>query len=119
MKNILPLKNLAIAFLILAAVFLLPLCVGVWVPDILFGKTRTIASASSDSGVKFELNQFWNNVDFYTTELRVIEPSGHENTILVDGDASKAWNAKLVIDEKKRIAYAVYVGGLRSQELSW
>ena len=119
MKIRFPKRLLVIGLLALGAFFLLPLCIGVWMPDLLFGQTRTIARASSNSGVKFELNQFWNNVDFYTTELRVVEPSGQEKTILVDGDASKAWRADLVVDEKKRTAYAVYVGGLRSQELTW
>ena len=116
MKNRFPKKLLVIGFLVCGAAFLLPLCIGVWLPDLLFGKTRTIARASSSSGVKFELNQFWNSVDFYTTELRVVEPSWH---VLVDGDASKEWSADLVVDEKTRTAYAVYVGGFRSQALRW
>src|SRR6476620_5481322 len=58
------------------AIFLslvLPLAMGVWLPDI-FGKQHTLSSTTTSTGYHVSIVQYWNHVDFYTTEARVTAP---------------------------------------------
>lgn len=87
-----------------AVVFLsfgLPLVYGVWLPDV-FGKLHTLCSAQTSSGHQISIVQYWNHVDFYTTEARVTAPGGATSIFLIDGDASKSWGATLEIDPSEK-----------------
>jgi hypothetical protein len=79
----------------------LPLAVGVWLPDVI-GQQHTLCSATTASGHRISLVQYWNHVDFYTTEARVTSPEGVTSIILIDGDASKTWSAMLKIDPSQK-----------------
>jgi hypothetical protein len=83
-----------------ATVFLLPLCLGVWLPD-LWGGPKTLAEARTSSGHRSRVVQAWES-DFYTTELIQTLPNGDERRGLIDGDVHKLWQAKLILDEAKR-----------------
>jgi hypothetical protein len=48
--------------------------------------------------------QYWNRVDFYSTELRVTSPGGSTETHTLDGDDSKSWRLPLVVDEQRQTA---------------
>lgn len=85
-----------------AAVLLLPLVVGIWLPDVFVDHTHVLAEANSPEGHRFRVEQYWNHVDFYTTNLLVIHPNGTVTTHLIDADDSKCWSVPLVVDERRR-----------------
>lgn len=84
--------------------FLMPLLIGVWMPDFLFfGSERTLAEAVSSSGEKFEVRQRLGG-DFYKTELVVTNSREEVNRIVIEPDGSKTWNAGIILDERARVA---------------
>jgi len=89
---------------------LLPLCTGVWLPD-LWGGSITVARAQTVSGHRFQIEQKW-GADFYTTELVHTLPNGSEQRGLIDGDADKWWSARIQIEESSR---HVTVNGMHYQ----
>lgn len=91
---------------LLLVVFLslgLPLVYGVWLPDV-FGKQHTLCSATTSTGHRVSIVQYWNHVDFYTTEARISDPDGATSVSLIDGDASKSWGAVLEIHPSQKSA---------------
>ena len=87
----------------LVVAFYAPLAIGVWIPDFT-GKSRIVAETVDSSGQRFQVIQFWNYVDFYTTELVVSKTDGTTSRKLIDGDSSKASRARITVDEAKRTA---------------
>ena len=89
----------------MAAAFWCALCyiVGVWPPDIGSRKPALLATAESVSGERFKIVQFWNGVDFYTTQVEDIRPDGTVHIAVIDGDDRKQWpcSAKVIEAEKK------------------
>jgi len=96
---------------------MLPLAMGVWLPDV-FGKQHTLCSATTSAGYQISIVQYWNHVDFYTTEARVTSPDGVTVISLVDGDASKTWSAILEIDPSQKGATYRLPDG-RSGGITW
>lgn len=97
--------------------FFLPLIYGVWLPDV-FGKQHTLCSATTKSGHSVSIVQYWNHVDFYTTEARVTSPGGVTTTTLIDGDAAKSWSATLEIDPSQTSATYRIPNG-RTATITW
>ena len=90
---------------------------GIWLPDV-FGKQHTLCSATTATGHRISIVQYWNHVDFYTTEARVIGPDGVTSVTVIDGDASKTWSARLEIDPSQNLAtYWIPTG--RTDTLTW
>ena len=95
---------LAIAMLT-AAALILPLQIGIWLPDTVLGMKRTLANQRMSSGHSFCVVQYWNRQDFYySTELIHTFPDGRVVTDVLDSDAHKTWHAGLAIDESFRRA---------------
>jgi hypothetical protein len=103
---------------IVIALWGLGLLIGVWLPDVVFAPERTLAQHRLASGHTFRVVQYWNRVDFYTTELRVTSPDGSTETHTLDGDDSKSWRLPLVIDEQNHTA-TVTLGGGRVRKVDW
>jgi hypothetical protein len=97
--------------------FILPMAMGVWLPDV-FGKQHTLCAATTSTSYRISLVQYWNHVDFYTTEARITSPDGMTSISLIDGDASKTWNASLKIDPAEKGATYTLPDG-RSGTLTW
>lgn len=108
---------LASASLVIFLSLFLPLVYGVWLPDV-FGKQRTLCSATTSTGYQISIVQYWNHVDFYTTEARVIRPDGVSSTSLIDGDAAKSWSATLEIEPSQTSATYRIPGG-RTSTITW
>ena len=94
------LLTIALPALFGAAVLLLPLCIGVWLPDLWSG-AKTLSDTRTPSGHRFRVVQTWGD-DFYTTELVQTLPNGTERRGLIDGDAGKWWHADLTLDEARQ-----------------
>ena len=109
---------LLIVGLLFAALLGLPLLIGVWLPDVISAPERTLAQQRLASGHTFRVVQYWNHVDFYSTELRVTSPDGSSETHTLDGDDSKSWRLPLVIDEQRHTA-TVTLGGGRVRKVDW
>jgi len=109
---------LLIVGLLFGALFGLPLLIGVWLPDVISAPERTLAEQRLVSGHAFRVVQYWNHVDFYSTELRVTSPDGSTETHTLDGDDSKSWRLPLVIDEQHHTA-TVTLGGGRVRKVDW
>lgn len=94
-----------------AALWLLGLSLGVWLPDVFLAPRSTLARASAASGYSFQVIQYWNRVDFYTTELHVVSPTGTATAHVLDGDDSKSWRVGLRVDETNRLVLVTLGGG--------
>ncbi len=97
--------------------FALPLAYGVWLPDV-FGKQHTLCSATTSTGYQISIVQYWNHVDFYTTETRITSPDGVTSISVLDGDASKNWGATLEVDPSEKSATYRLPSG-RTGEITW
>ena len=95
----------------------LPSAMGVWPPDV-FGTQHTLCSATTSTGYRVSIVQYWNHVDFYTTEARVTDPDGMTSISILDGDASKAWTAIVEIDSAQKDATFKLSDG-RSGKITW
>ena len=112
------LNFLTIVGVIFVALMGLPLLVGVWLPDVLTAPENVLAEQRLTDGYSFRVIQYWNHMDFYTTELRVISPGGQAKTFILDGDDNKSWSLPLMIDEKHRTATVTLRGG-RVKQVDW
>lgn len=106
------------ALAIAVLVPLLPLVIGVWLPDVFIARPHTLASLTLTNGYRFQVVQYWNHIDFYSTELRITSPDGHTQVHTLDGDDAKSWRVPMTVDERRRIA-SVTLGGGRLRTVSW
>lgn len=102
---------------LLVAAILLPLTQGVWILDFT-GRTRTLGDERSADGQRFEVIQYWNYVDFYTTEFVVTRPDGSSVKTEIDGDANRNRSAEIILDEPGRTA-SVLVDGMGYPDVTW
>lgn len=100
------------------ALLLLPLCIGVWLPDVFVATPRTLAAATLPDGQAFRVIQYWNHCDFYNTELIHTSPDGTTETNVLDGDDSKSWSVPLVVDQDS-MTVTVTLGGNRQRTVTW
>ena len=100
------------------ALLLLPLCCGVWLPDTVMRTPRTLAALRLPSGHSFRVIQYWNNCDFYNTELLHTFPGGRVETVVLDGDDNKTWSVPMKVDQGSQTV-TVTLGGNRIRVLSW
>jgi hypothetical protein len=112
------LAMLLIVGLLFGTLFGLPLLIGIWLPDVISAPQHTLAERRLASGHVFQVVQYWNRIDFYSTELRVTSPDGSTETHTLDGDDSKSWRLPLVIDEQHHTA-TVTLGGGRARKVDW
>ena len=104
--------------LLFVALLGLPLSVGVWLPDVISASQHTLAEQRLASGHWLRVVQYWNRVDFYTTELIHTAPDGIIKTYILDGDDNKSWRVPLVVDEQQRKA-TITLGGGRIKKVDW
>ena len=105
--TLLPLSLLAAVGL----VFLLPLAIGIWIPDVFASTPRTLAAAKLADGGELRVVQYWNHVDFYTTELWHTSPAGSRDVRVLDGDDCKSWCVPLVVDSLNQTVSVTLCGG--------
>ena len=74
-----------------------PFVWGVWPPDIFTGRTVVLSAATSQDGHRFQVVQYWNYSDFYTTELEDLAPNGELTIAQIDSDDKKQWSCKLQV----------------------
>ncbi len=113
-----PLPDLGwgVAVVAFVVAFYAPLVIGgVWIPDFT-GKSRILGQTIDSTGQRLEVVQFWNHVDFYTTELVVTKTDGTIRRKLIDGDSKKGWTARITVDEAKRTA-VVMINGMGYPEV--
>jgi hypothetical protein len=113
-----PLIILLIVGFLVGVLLGLPLLIGVWLPDVISAPERTLAEQRLASGHSFRVMQYWNRVDFYSTELRITSPDGSTETHTLDGDDSKSWRLPLVIDEQRHTATVTLSCG-RARKVEW
>jgi hypothetical protein len=109
---------LLVVSLLFGAVLGLPLLIGIWLPDVIAVPRHTLAEQHLSNGYSFRVVQYWNRVDFYSTELHVTPPDGHTEVHTLDGDDDKSWRLPLVIREQTRTA-TVTLGGGRVRRVDW
>jgi hypothetical protein len=103
---------------LLIAALLLPLSIGIWLPDVFVGRQSILAESKIDSSITFRVVQYWNHVDFYTTELHILHPSGSLEKRNLDDDDDKTWSVPLVIDPRQRTA-TITLKGNRVRTVHW
>lgn len=92
----------------------LPLLVGIWLPDVFFPVHHTLAVQTLPDGTKFHAYQYWNQGDFYNTELLITYPDGRGVCHVLDPDSPKIWRAAMTVDLAHREAWL-----LRGKRVSW
>jgi hypothetical protein len=92
----------SITFMILS-LFLFVSASVVWLPDVFTGAKHILASVSLADGNSFQIVQYWNHIDFYSTVLHHRKPDGSTETIPLDGDDRKRWKLPITVDEQKKI----------------
>jgi hypothetical protein len=97
-------------------ILLLPLLIGVWLPDVLVPRRHVIAKYQVDDGNHFEVVQYWNRSDFYNTELLHSRPDGTKSIYVLDGDDSKSWGVPIDFDSARNIV-SVRLGRARTLRL--
>lgn len=85
-------------------VFGVPLLMGVWLPDVFTATEHTLAEQRLSTGHVFRVVQYWNRVDFYSTELRSTAPDSTFEFHTLDGDDTKRWRVHLAADERHHLA---------------
>ncbi len=75
----------------------------IWPPDLVHDRIHTLASLRLSDGNLFTVSQYWNHVDFYTTELQHTSPGGQVATYTLDGDDHKRWTVRIVPDSQNRL----------------
>jgi hypothetical protein len=103
---------------VVGAVLLVPLGIGIWLPDVFVDRVHTLAEARSSNGHSFRVIQYWNHGDFYNTEFERRAPDGSVSTEVLDPDDSKRWRASLTIDERTRLA-TVALSGRHERSFTW
>jgi hypothetical protein len=111
-------KWIRILVLAAGALLALPLLMGVWLPDVITASEHTLAEERLASGHVLRVVQFWNRVDFYSTEVRVTRPDGMTESHTLDGDDSKRWRATLTLDELNHTAEVKWGSGLL-RKVTW
>jgi hypothetical protein len=98
--------------LLVAAAFLAPLLIGVWLPDVL-GREVTIQTVRLNDGETISVVQYWNYVDFYSTEARVTDSSGRTTVHTLDGDDHRHSIVPIEFNYGTRIATFHFLDGRR------
>src|SRR5687768_15699119 len=80
---------------IAAGVLIMPLGIGIWLPDVFIDREHTLAHERLPSGHSFRVIQYWNHGDFYNTEFVHTAPDGTRDTHVLDPDDGKRWRASL------------------------
>jgi hypothetical protein len=76
----------------------------VWPPDIISGRPTILGSVESQDGERFQVIQFWNHNDFYTTQLTHFRPDASTNIAVIDSDDRKEWSCSIrLIEEEKKV----------------
>ncbi len=102
----------------IAAFLVMPLMVGIWLPDVFIEKEHTLAHERLASGDSFRVIQYWNHGDYYNTELVHTAPDGMRQIHVLDRDDGKAWKLPLAVDEPKRLAIVELRNG-RVKKVQW
>lgn len=104
--------------LVAAMVLVISVAVGVWPPDIFTLKRHSLAEMTTKEGYHFRVVQYWNQIDFYSTEFHVTLSDGSLRAHTLDGDDSKKWRAMITVDEEKRTV-AVSFPGSAERSFAW
>jgi hypothetical protein len=103
---------------LVAAAIVWPFACGVWPPDIFtLGSSRTLAEVTGPSGATYQVAQYWNHFDFYTTELRVTLLDTTKKVIELDCDDQKSWSLPLSVDEATGVA-TITLSGNRKKRIN-
>jgi hypothetical protein len=113
-----PLTILSTVVLIFGSLLGLPMLIGIWLPDVISAPEHTLAKQQLANGYSFQVIQYWNRCDFYSTELRVTSPNGSTEVFTLDGDDSKSWRLPLTVDEQHHTATVILSGG-RTKKVDW
>lgn len=69
---------------------------GIWPPDF-DGRKLTLASATAPDGTRLRVEQYWNHIDFYSTDFYATPPGGKTVKYVIDGDDRKRWRGEIQI----------------------
>ena len=89
-----------VALAVVTVLCLLSVSFIVWLPDVLTGKTKVVATCPLPDGGSVSVTQFWNGYDFYTTRFVHVEEESRWSFVL-DGDAEKWWFCSLQVNSEK------------------
>ena len=90
-----------------------------WPPDIISPRVHVLASAASLAGDRFQVVQYWNRGDFYTTELEHLAPDGIFSVQQINWDDGKQWLSRIRVSEHDKRAFVTFPGDARTWEHDW
>ena len=110
-----------VALVPLTAVLLLFAAVSqcVWLPDVFLPRAHVLAAASSGDGHRFQVVQYWNGSDFYTTEVEDLRPDGQLAVAQIDWDDNKHWSGTIQVVESDKKLVITFPRDSRVFEYRW
>ena len=67
----------------------------VWLPDVFTPKLEVVAMCQLPNGDQLEVIQYWNQVDFYNLDLKIIRANGQSYSCVIDPDCNKVWRCEV------------------------
>ena len=105
--------------LLAAVVWFAPQWLGVWPPDVASPRVHVLATAASSAGDRFQVVQYWNRGDFYTTELEHLAPDGSFTVQQIDWDDDKRWASEIRVSDQDGKAYVTFPRRSTIWEYDW
>ena len=102
-----PLTRKIIVFAAFAA-FTIAITHVVWPPDIASPRVRVLASVTSAAGHSFQVVQYWNRREMYTTELEHVSPDRVFTVAQIGWDDTKAWFSKIRVSDAEGKVFVTF-----------
>jgi hypothetical protein len=91
----------------------------VWPPDLASPRVHVLGSATATTGDRFQVVQYWNRGDMYTTELEHLAPDGTFTVTQIDWDDAKQWFSRIRLREQEKKASVTFPLRSTTWEYDW
>jgi uncharacterized protein YndB with AHSA1/START domain len=82
-------------------------------------RAHVLATASSLDGHQFQVVQYWNGSDFYTTEVEDLRPDGQLAVAQIDWDDNKHWSGAIRVVNPEQKLVITFPRDSRVFEYRW
>ena len=91
----------------------------VWPPDLASPRVHVLASATAPTGDKFQVVQYWNRGDMYTTEFEHLAADGTFTVTQIDWDDAKQWFSRIRLSEQEGKVLVTFPLRFTTWEYDW
>ena len=93
---------------VISAAFITCVAHVIWPPDVVRPRVHVLASATASMGDRFQVVQYWNRGDMYTTELEHLSPDGTFTVAQIDNEEGKQWFTRIRLSEQEQKAVVTF-----------